>query len=150
MSLVEKSSLLKWPCWMTNSLKHGDVIKWKHFPRYWPGPRLIPLTKPSDAELSCFLWSSPEPTIEQAMKTPVIWDAIALIMTSLLLYVTDRRDIDTRYHELEFSSGGIYIWSCRLAVFLWRYRKLPGTIYRLWERQCMYNMHQENKNIRLK
>ena len=21
-----------------NSLKHDDVIKWKHFPLYWPGP----------------------------------------------------------------------------------------------------------------
>ena len=31
----------------------------------------------------CFLWSAPEPTMEQTMETPVIWDAIALIMTSL-------------------------------------------------------------------
>ena len=45
---------------------HGDVIKWKHFPRYWPfvrgihRSRWIPLTKASDAELWCFLWSAPE------------------------------------------------------------------------------------------
>ena len=45
---------------------HDDVIKWKHFPRYWPlcgeftGPRWIPRTKASDAELWCFLWSAPE------------------------------------------------------------------------------------------
>ena len=32
---------------------HDDVIKWKHFPRYWPGPRRIPRTKASDAELRC-------------------------------------------------------------------------------------------------
>ena len=46
---------------------HDDVIKWKHCPRYWPGPlwgeftghRWIPLTKASDAELWCFLWSAP-------------------------------------------------------------------------------------------
>ena len=44
---------------------HDDVIKWKHFPRYWPfvgeftGHRWIPLTKASDAELWCFLWSAP-------------------------------------------------------------------------------------------
>ena len=46
--------------------KHGDVIKWKHFPRYWPfvreftGPRWITRTKASDAELWCFFWSAPE------------------------------------------------------------------------------------------
>ena len=41
---------------MTNV--HDDVIKWEHFPRYWPlcgefnGPRWIPHTKASDAEFS--------------------------------------------------------------------------------------------------
>ena len=45
---------------------HDDVIKWKHFPRYWPfvrgihRSRWIPRTKASDAELWCFLWSTPE------------------------------------------------------------------------------------------
>ena len=46
---------------------HDDVIKWKHSPLYWPfvrcgeftGPRWIPHTKASDAELWCFLWSAP-------------------------------------------------------------------------------------------
>ena len=39
---------------------HDDVIKWKHFPLYWPfvwgihRSRWIPRTKASDAELSCF------------------------------------------------------------------------------------------------
>ena len=37
---------------------HDDLIKWKRFPRY--GPRWIPRTKASDAELWCFLWSAPE------------------------------------------------------------------------------------------
>ena len=45
--------------------------------------RWIPLTKASDAELWCFLWSAPEQTVEQIIETPVIWDAITLIMTSL-------------------------------------------------------------------
>ena len=47
------------------------------------GDRWIPLTKASHAELWCFLWSAPEQTDEQTIGTPVIWDAIALIMTSL-------------------------------------------------------------------
>ena len=30
---------------------HDGVIKWKHFPHYWPFVRGIPLKKASDAEL---------------------------------------------------------------------------------------------------
>ena len=37
----------------------------------------------SDAELWCFLWSASEQMVEQRIETPVIWDNIALIMTSL-------------------------------------------------------------------
>ena len=44
------------------------------------GDRWIPLTKASDAELYCFLWSASEQAVEQTIWTPVIWDAIALIM----------------------------------------------------------------------
>ena len=47
------------------------------------GHRWIPLTKASDAELWWFLLSAPEQTAEQTVETPVIWEAIALIMTSL-------------------------------------------------------------------
>ena len=48
-------------------VSHDDVIKWKHFPRYWPfvrgihrSPANSPHTKASEAELWCFLWSAPE------------------------------------------------------------------------------------------
>ena len=47
------------------------------------GHRWIPLTKASEVELWCFLWSVPEKTVEQTIEVPAIWDAIALIMTSL-------------------------------------------------------------------
>ena len=46
------------------------------------GHRWIPLTKASDAEIWCLLWSAPEQTVEQRIGTSLIWDAIALIMTS--------------------------------------------------------------------
>ena len=46
------------------------------------GHRQIPLTRARDAELY-FLWSAPERMIEQTIDMPVIWDAIALILTSL-------------------------------------------------------------------
>ena len=37
----------------------------------------------SGVELWCFLWSAPVQRAEQAIETPLIWDTIALIMTSL-------------------------------------------------------------------
>ena len=46
--------------------EHDDVIKWKHFPRYWSfvrgihRSRWIPRTKASDTEPWCFLSSTPE------------------------------------------------------------------------------------------
>ena len=64
-----------------------DVIQWKHFlaslalcegkPPVTGGS---PLTKASDRELWCFLWSAREQTAEQTIETPVISDAIMLIM----------------------------------------------------------------------
>ena len=75
-------SISLWISMMTPS--NGFTIRvtgplWGEF----TGHQWIPLTKASDAELSCFLWSAPEQTIEQTNGTPVIWDAIALNMTSL-------------------------------------------------------------------
>ena len=46
------------------------------------GHRWIHLTKASDAEPWCCLWTTPEQTDEQTIETPVIWDAFALIMRS--------------------------------------------------------------------
>ena len=45
--------------------------------------RFIPLTKASDAGFDIFLWSAPEETDKESIGTPVIRDAIVLIMTSL-------------------------------------------------------------------
>ena len=53
-------------CKRETELTHDDVIKWEHFPPYWPflrgihRSRWIPLTKASDADLWSFLWSAPE------------------------------------------------------------------------------------------
>ena len=62
------------------TLTHDDVIKWKHFLRYWSFARGIPLTNASDVELWWFLGSAPKQTVQRL----VIWDAIALIKTSPL------------------------------------------------------------------
>ena len=42
----------------------------------------IALKKGSDSELWYFLWSTPEQTRRQTIDKPVIWDAMAIIMTS--------------------------------------------------------------------
>ena len=47
------------------------------------GYRWFPLTKASDAEHLCFLWSAPEQKVEQAIETLAILESIALIMPSL-------------------------------------------------------------------
>ena len=78
---------------------HNDVIKWKHFPRYWPFVREIHwslVNSPhitSDAGLWWFLWSASEQTVGQTTETPVIWDAVALIMQCKRLYNKDSQTI---------------------------------------------------------
>ena len=68
---------------------HDGVMEWEHFRVNDPwrgestGHRWIPLAKASDTELWCFLWIAPEQRVEQTIDTLAIWDAIALIMTSL-------------------------------------------------------------------
>ena len=70
-------------------LRHDDVIKWKHFPCYWPfvrGIRRSPVNSPHKGQwrgalifpLICS-WI----TVEQTIVKLVIGDAIGLIMTSL-------------------------------------------------------------------
>ena len=69
-------------------ISHDDVMR-NNFRVTGPlcgeftGDRWIPLTKASDVELWCFPWSAPEQTFELTIETPVIWDAIPLMMTSL-------------------------------------------------------------------
>ena len=43
----------------------------------------VALTEASEAELWYFIWSALELIVEQTIDTPVGWNAIALIMTSL-------------------------------------------------------------------
>ena len=72
----------------TENLMHDDVIKRNIFRvtgilcGEFTGHRWIPRTKASDGKLWCFLWSAGEPTVGQTMETPMIWNAIALILTS--------------------------------------------------------------------
>ena len=68
---------------------HDDFIEGKYFRGTGPllgesfGHRWITHTKAGDAELWCCLWYAPEQTTEQTIDMPVIWDDVALIITSL-------------------------------------------------------------------
>ena len=68
---------------------HNYIIKWKHFPCYWPFVRGIhpsPVSSLHKGQWCRALMYSlicAEQTFEQTIAMPVIWDAIMLIMTSL-------------------------------------------------------------------
>ena len=65
------------------------------------GNRWIPLTKPSNAELWCVLWSAPEQTDEQTIETLVIWDTIVLIIHYNECFV-----MNTRIHQYNLMHPG--------------------------------------------
>ena len=70
--------------WAMMTSSNGNIFRVTgHFCGESTGHRWISLTKASDADPWCFRWSPPEQTVKQIIETSVIWDAIALIMTSL-------------------------------------------------------------------
>ena len=64
--------------WNGNSFRDTGLLWGESTGHHW-----IPLIKASDSEIWCFLWSAPEQKAEKTNGTPVIWDAIVLIMTLL-------------------------------------------------------------------
>ena len=60
---------------------------------YPPGE--FPSQRPVTQSSWCFLWSVPEQTVEQTIETPVIWDAMVLIMTSLQWWAW----VDNTFHQ---------------------------------------------------
>ena len=69
------------------TVEHDDVTKFSALLAICEGNPPVtggfPTTKASDAELWRLLWPVPKQMVEEAIETPAIWDAIALIMTSL-------------------------------------------------------------------
>ena len=72
------------------------------------GHRWIPLTKLVMRNLWCFLWYAPEQMVEQTIETPLIWDAIALIMTSLQWWILSLLHILFRISFCSGSAGPVY------------------------------------------
>ena len=67
---------IAWQCLDMATSSKGNIFRvtgplWGESTGDW----LITLTKASDVELWCFLWSAPEQTVEQTFEMPVIWDA---------------------------------------------------------------------------
>ena len=72
---AETPNIFKVDCMMTSSI--GNIFR-----------VTVPLCGEFTGEfltqrLWCFLWSASETTVEETIETPVIWDAMALIVTSL-------------------------------------------------------------------
>ena len=57
----------------------------------------IPLTKASDMELWCYLWSAPEHMVEQTLETLVIWDGIMLIIVRRAGLLLSQQDFEWRW-----------------------------------------------------
>ena len=75
--------------WVSRNISFMMTSSDESFPRYWPFVREIhrssvdfPHKGPVTRGLMV-LWFAPEQTVEKTIGTTVIWDAIALIMTSL-------------------------------------------------------------------
>ena len=92
-------------------LAHDDVIKWKHFPRYWSfvgeftGHRWIPLTHASDAELWFFLFA-PEQTVSKQSRrwwfeTPsrLLWRHCNVMADEISQYVVELSSVKTPSHN---------------------------------------------------
>ena len=83
--------MLHWWVSLKKSVHHDDVIRPKHLPRYVTGPLCgnspvtgeFPAQRPVTRSFDVFIDLRLEETIEQTIVMQVIWDAIALIMTSL-------------------------------------------------------------------
>ena len=125
---------------------HDGVIKWKHFPRYWPffrvfiGHRWIPLTKASDAELWRILWSAPEAIVANGGNggcqidhyADVIMIEMASQITSLtVVYSIVHSGADQSKHQSSASLA--FVWGIH------RDRWIPRTKGQ-WRGKCFHLM----------
>ena len=66
--------------------QNHDVTSFHRTGHLWEEPtshQWIILTKASDTEIWCFLWSVVEQVVGQPIEMPVIWNTIVLIITSV-------------------------------------------------------------------
>ena len=81
-------------------IEHAEVMRWKHFPCYWPFVRgihcwlVIPLTqRVSNKMLWCFFESMPEPTVAQTVEIwqwfDIPWHSYDVTIMSFLFMTSD-------------------------------------------------------------
>ena len=86
---------LNWNIPPDHQQPHDDVIRWKHFPRYWPFVREIhrlPVNPPHKGQwvlMFSLIWAW---TNDWVNIRKVIWDAVWFIMTSLWYVVLTVQD----------------------------------------------------------
>ena len=77
------------------------------------GHQWFPLPKASDAGLWCFLWYVPEQTVEQAIETTLILDAIVLILTPLLWLTKTTTKNDIQVANIAYES----MWCAVILIY---------------------------------
>ena len=126
-------SLLGYSLWIYNIHKVLNIMMTLS---YW---NIFRVTGPLwEKPLGCFLWSVPEQTVVQTVKTLLIWDVVTLIMTSLLckLYIIF---ILIYYNENIFFSTNFFVF-CFLYMLIYRHNILyqwPFPVYN-WSKSFLF------------
>ena len=112
------NSLIIWHC--QAAYKHNDVIKWKHFPRYWPfvqGIHRSPVNSPHKGQWRRVLMFSFICAWINGWVSLVIWDAIVLIMMSsvVMLQTQVKESVVT---ETTIVALGYNEWSCTVIHYI--------------------------------
>ena len=98
-------------------LPNDDVIKCKHFPRYWPvvmAIRQSPVKSPHNGPVMRtlkFLWCGPAYAVKQTFELPVIWDYMTFLWrhrNELPVYMREKSFWNLTCAIVPFP---IFIWS---------------------------------------
>ena len=116
------------------SFKTTLVSWWRNrmerFLHYWPfakGFKRSPVGSPHKDQWRgalIFLWYSPEQTVEETIETPVIWDAIAIIMMMIIMLPLTRRGLVIDIYVI-ISSGN----NCLLGTRSFLYQCLQNDVH---------------------
>ena len=128
-------------------LKHDDVIKWKHFPRYWTfvmGIHRSPVDSPYKRQWRGVFNVSFELRLNKRLR--VIWNATALLITSLRWSNSPQKSLDYAWypgykqlspclsHKLQSLKPGLKPFSCfncyqRLGFCMFRVKRFFNYLF---------------------
>ena len=125
-----------------NKRSHDEVMILKHFPRYWPlwgdftGHRWFPLTKASDAELWCFLWSAPEPTCQKGDPVSTLLDVILVTSSQRYLGILNSECNISDFHKIIGAATRRFAPSLKPQKIMYRSYKSFNDADFLFDLQC--------------